>query len=442
MSQLKKVIGLYGLTMVAIGSCIGSGIFLTPSQIAGQLPSPILILVVWTLGGLITVMGALTFSEMGAMFPQAGGVYTYLKEAYGEIFGFLYGWAYLLVITSGAIAALSIAFAQYLSFIVPMGRWGITVVGLSAIAALSLINIVKVKAGEVFSNVFTGLKLLGIASVVIIGLSLGKVDLSLFTSPIQDSQTSLWNAFGLALIGVLWSYGGWQHASFLAGETKNAHKTVPRAMIIGALVVTLVYLSINIAYLNLLPVSKIAASDQLAADAISTVLPFGGLFISVVIAVSVLGTVGIYTLSTPRLYFAMARDGLFFEGLTRVHPRFHTPVNAILLQSGWAAVLLLLWGTFEDVITYVVFTDWIFFALTASSIFVFRRTRKDMERPYRTFGYPVTPLIFISISIFFVVNTLIERPLQAWAGLILMVIGLGVYTIFRTRRDGKGKTAE
>lgn len=442
MSQLKKVIGLYGLTMVAIGSCIGSGIFLTPSQIAGQLPSPILILVVWTLGGLITVTGALTFSEMGAMFPQAGGVYTYLKEAYGEIFGFLYGWAYLLVITSGAIAALSIAFAQYLSFIVPMGRWGITVVGLSAIAALSLINIVKVKAGEVFSNVFTGLKLLGIASVVIIGLSLGKVDLSLFTSPIQDSQTSLWNAFGLALIGVLWSYGGWQHASFLAGETKNAHKTVPRAMIIGALVVTLVYLSINIAYLNLLPVSKIAASDQLAADAVSTVLPFGGLFISVVIAVSVLGTVGIYTLSTPRLYFAMARDGLFFEGLTRVHPRFHTPVNAILLQSGWAAVLLLLWGTFEDVITYVVFTDWIFFALTASSIFVFRRTRKDMERPYRTFGYPVTPLIFISISIFFVVNTLIERPLQAWAGLILMVIGLGVYTIFRTRRDGKGKTAE
>ena len=434
MAQLKKVIGLYGLTMVAIGSCIGSGIFLTPSQIAGHLPTPILILIVWALGGLVTVTGALTFSEMGAMFPQAGGVYAYLKEAYGDIFGFLYGWAYLLVITSGAMAALSIAFAQYLDFIVPLGQTGIIIVAISAIVCLTVINILRVKAGEIFSNVFTGLKLLGIAAIVLIGLFLGDAK-TLVTSSRLSESTTLWNAFGLALIGVLWSYGGWQHATFLAGETKNAQRTVPRAMIIGAFVVTLTYLSINLAFMFLLPVDEIAASNQIAADAISTVLPSGGFLIAVIIAISVIGTVSIFTLSTPRIYFAMAQDGLFFKSLARVHERFHTPANAIILQSSWAIVLLLLWGTFEDVITYVVFTDWIFFGLTAAAIFVFRHKRKDIVRSYRTFGYPITPIIFISITCFFVVNTLIQRPLQAWAGLILMGIGIIVYFLFKRQKS-------
>lgn len=434
MTELKREITLYGLTMVAIGSCIGSGIFLTPSQIAGHLPSPFLILCVWVLGGLITLTGALTFAELGAMFPEAGGVYVYLKEAYGDLFGFLYGWAYLVIITSGAIAALSIAFATYLAFVFPLSTLGIKIVAILAIVTVTLVNIFRVKAGEMFSNIFTGIKLIGIIGIIAIGLFYGKSNL-LFASADQTSQpVNLISAFGLAMIGVLWSYGGWQHASYVAGETKNAQHTVPRAMIIGAAVVAAVYLLANLAYIFLLPVNEIIGSTSLAADAVSTIFPFGGIIVALIIAISTFGTAGIYTLSAPRIYYAMAKDGLFFAGLAKVHPRFRTPVNAIVLQSAWAIVLLLFWGTFEDVITYVVFTDWIFFCLTAISIFIFRSTKKNLPRPYKTFGFPVTPIIFIIITFLFVVNTLIEKPLHAWAGLIFMGIGALLFLLFKRRK--------
>jgi APA family basic amino acid/polyamine antiporter len=433
MTKLRKELTLYGLTMVAIGSCVGSGIFLTPSQIAGHLPSPWLILLVWGVGGVITLTGALTFAELGAMFPKAGGVYAYLKEGYGDLFGYLYGWAYLLVICSGAIAALSIAFAYYLGFLIPLGQTEIKMVAVSAIISVTVINVLRVKAAEVFSNIFTGLKLIGITAVILIGLFMGQSTHVRSQPDVAVTSGNIFIVFGLALIGVLWSYGGWQHASFVAGEVKNARRNVPRAMIGGALVVTGVYLLTNLAYLFLLPVDKIAGSKSIAADAVSTVIPFGGNLIAIIIAISVIGTAGIYTLSAPRIYYAMADDGIFFKKLAWVHPRFRTPVNAIISQSVWAIILLLFWGTFEDVITYVVFIDWIFFALTAFSIYVFRVTRKDIARPYKTLGYPVTPAIFIIISTFFVVNTLIEKPKQAWAGLIFMAIG-GIFFIYFKRR--------
>jgi len=431
MSELRKDLRLYGLTMVAIGSCIGSGIFLTPSQIAGYLPSPLLILLVWGLGGIITLTGALTFAELGAMYPQAGGVYVYLKQAYGDLFGFLYGWAYLVVITSGANAALSIACATYLAFLFPLGPAGVKLTAIGALIIVTGINILRVRAAEVFTNMFTGVKLLGIAVVAGVGLFFGRVDVNLPAAAPASESGSLAAAFGLALIGVLWSYGGWQHASFVAGEARDARRTIPRAMILGAVVVAVVYLLANLAYLKLLPVPAIAASDSVAADAVAGVLPFGGGLIALMIAVSTFGTLGIYTLSAPRIYYAMARDGLFFEGLARVHPRFRTPVNAILTQSAWAVVLLLFWGTFEDLITYVVFTDWVFFCLTAVAIFVFRRREPERPRPYRTLGYPVVPLIFIVITFLFVVNALIEKPRHAWAGLIFLIIALPVFAYFK-----------
>jgi APA family basic amino acid/polyamine antiporter len=434
MAELKKDLRLYGLTMVAIGSCVGSGIFLTPSQIAGYLPSPLWILLVWALGGLITLTGALTFAELGSMFPQAGGVYVYLKEAYGELFGFLYGWAYLLVITSGANAALSIACAYYLAFIFPLDETGIKIIAVVALIVVTVVNILRVRAAEVFTNVFTGLKLLGIAAIIIIGILWGKVRVDLFYRETASSTGSLMGAFGLALIGVLWSYGGWQHATFVAGEARDAKRTIPRAMILGALVVALVYVLTNVAYLLMLPVDAIAASNSLAADAISTILPFGGILIALLIAISTFGTLGIYTLSAPRIYYAMSRDGLFFKKLAWIHPRFRTPVYAILVQSTWAVVLLLFWGTFEDLITYVVFTDWIFFGLTAIGIFIFRRKLKDYPRPYKTLGYPFVPLIFITITFLFVLNSLVAKPLHAWAGLILMALALPVFFYFKRRR--------
>jgi len=439
MTELKKDLTLYGLTMVAIGSCIGSGIFLTPSQIAGYLSSPWLILLVWGTGGLITLTGALTFAELGAMFPEAGGVYVYLKEGLGPIFGYLYGWAYLWVICSGAIAALSIAFATYLAFIVPLSGNGITIVAIAAIIVVTIVNILRVKAAEVFSNVFTGLKLIGIAAVICIGLFMGSP--GTMSTPVEaaapGSNTMI--SFGLALIGVLWSYGGWQHASFVAGEARDARRTIPIAMIAGALVVALVYILANLAYMFLLPVKEIARSGSVAADAIRTVIPSGGSLIALMIAVSTFGTAGIYTLSSPRLYYAMARDGLFFQKIAKVHPKTHTPVNAILFQSVWAIILLIFWGTFENVITYVVFIDWIFFTLCASCIFILRMKRKDIHRPYKTTGYPFVPLIFVTITTAFVINTLIEKPLHAWAGLTFMLIGIIFYYVYKRIRKSSVK---
>lgn len=437
MTELRRDLRFYGLTMVVIGSCIGSGIFLTPSQIAGHLPSPLLILLVWGLGGVITLTGALTFAELGSMFPQAGGVYVYLNNAYGDLFGFLYGWAYLVVITSGANAALAVACATYLGFIFPLGSAGIKLTAIGALILVTAVNILRVRAAEVFTNMFTGIKLVGIAAVVGVGLLLGRTEVNFSAVPASSGSGSLATAFGLALIGVLWSYGGWQHATFVAGEARDARRTIPRAMILGAVIVGAVYLLSNLAYLKLLPVSAISASDSLAAEAVSSVLPFGGTLVALMIAVSTLGTLGIYTLSAPRIYYAMARDGLFFKRLAWVHPRFRTPVNAILAQSAWAVVLLLFWGTFEDLITYVVFTDWVFFCLTAAAIFVFRKREPNRLRPYRTLGYPVVPLIFVIITFLFVVNALVEKPRHAWAGLILMLIALPVYLFFKKRQQRK-----
>jgi APA family basic amino acid/polyamine antiporter len=433
MTRLAKELTLYGLIMVAIGSCIGSGIFVTPSQIAGLIPSSSLILLVWALGGIIALTGALTFGELGGLFPKAGGIYVFLKEAYGGWLGFLYGWAYLVIITSGSIAVLSLAFSHYLSFFIPMDNTWRTITSILTISLLTALNVFRAKFGEIFSNIFTGLKIAGILIIICSGFFLGTSDLSFkgfsFTVP---AGTGL-SAFGVALTGVLFSYGGWQHASYLAGETKNPSRNVPIAMITGAAVVTLIYLLVNASYMLLLPVEKIVSSEKIAAEAVSTIIPFGGMLVAGIIAISTFGTIGIYTLSTPRIYYAMASDGLFFKGIAKVHPLFKTPVNAIVLQSVWSIVLLLFWGTLENLITYTVSVEWIFFTLAAAGIFVFRRRLKNSDRPYKTFGYPVTPMIFIIINTWFVINIMMNKPLHMAIGLGFLLLGVPVFLYFKKK---------
>lgn len=434
MTELRRVLTLYGLTMVAVGSCIGSGIFLTPSQVASHVMDPTLVLMAWALGGVIALTGALSFAELGAMFPDAGGVYVYLREAYGSFAGFLYGWAYFTVINGGSIAALTIAFAYYASFLVPLSASGQIILAICAVVTITLVNVFRVQVAEYFTNALTGLKLAGIGVVVLIGLFLGTsgMDLNLRVTGSLLTNDGL-GAFGLAMVGVLFSYGGWQHASYLSGEAVDPQRTVPRAMIIGALIVTAAYLLINVAYMLLLPVSEMAASTRVAADAVNTVFPWGGKLVAVLIAISTFGTALIYTLSAPRIYFAMAADRVFFAKLAEVHPKFRTPVYAVVAQSVWAIALILFWGTFEKVITYVTFTDWIFFTATACIVILFRSRRPSVERPYRTFGYPVTPLIFIIISAWFVINTLIRQPVQAGAGLAFLALGYPIFWVFRRR---------
>jgi APA family basic amino acid/polyamine antiporter len=433
MTKLAKELTLYGLIMVAIGSCIGSGIFVTPSEIARLIPSPALILLVWVLGGLIALTGALTFGELGALFPQAGGIYVFLKEAYGGWLGFLYGWAYLIIITSGSIAVLSLAFSYYLSYFVPMSETWKIITSIIAILILTTLNVFRAKFGEIFSNIFTGLKIAGILIIICVGFIYGNTEFSFSKLTLSPASGATISGFGVALTGVLFSYGGWQHASFLAGETKNPSRNVPIAMITGALVVTLIYLLVNTGYMLLLPVSKIVDSQKIAAEAVSTVLPSGGMLVAGIITISTIGTIGIYTLSAPRIYYAMASDGLFFKSIATVHPKFKTPVNAIILQSVWAILLLLFWGTVENLITYTVSVEWIFFTLAAAGIYIFRRRLKDKERPYKTFGYPVTPAIFIGINIWFVINIMINKPLHMAIGILFLLLGVPFFLYFRKK---------
>ncbi|HXG00286.1 MAG TPA: amino acid permease [Bacteroidota bacterium] len=435
MPQLKQALTLFDLTMIAIGSTIGSGIFLTPSRIAAELQLPWLILAVWVLGGITTIAGALTFAELAGMMPQAGGVYAYLSRAYGGLWGFLYGWAYLLVVNSGGVAALSLAFATYFGIFVPLDENGTMLAAIIGLALLTVLNILGVKIGGIFSDVFTLLKLAGIGLLIVIGLGWGSPE-AMTASPIGSEATSnVAGALAVAMVGVLWSYGGWQHASFAAAEAKDPKRTVPRAMMLGALVVTLVYVLTNAAYLFLLSPQEMSSSPRVASDAIGTVLgPTGGIIIALAIFISTFGTAGIYTLTAPRIYFAMAHDRVFFSRVAHVHPRFHTPAVAILIQSLWATVLIVFWGTFSELISYVVFTDWIFFGLAAAGVFVLRRKEPDAFRPYRTVGYPFTPTLFVAVASWFIVTTFVEQPKQAVAGLAFLAAGVPVYYFWRSKK--------
>lgn len=431
MNKLDRKITLFGLTMIAVGSCIGAGIFVTPYEVVRAVPHQGFVLLVWALGGLITLTGALTFAELGGLFPKAGGVYVFLKEAYGPRVGFLYGWVILLVINTGALAALGIALAEYLSFFMPFTENAKIGIAILTIAGLTGINMIGVQTSQQLSNIFTGLKLLAMVAIVIIGVLYfdpSKVDFNL--SLVENRPDNLVSALLLALIGVLWSFGGWHHASYVAGETINPQRNVPLAMVMGATIVTVVYVAINAAYMMLLPLDEMSQSVRVAGDAIASVFPGGGKLVAIAIAISIFGTISIYTMSAPRIYFAMASDGVFFPVLAKIHSRFHTPANAMIAQAVWAILLLMLWGTFSNLITYVTFMDIAFMTLAGASIFVFRVKKPELERPYKCWGYPVIPLIFVGIAGSFVVNTLIQRPEQAIAGLIVLLIGLSFFWWF------------
>lgn len=434
MAELKRELTLFDLTMIAIGSSIGSGIFLTPALVANALPSPLWILGVWFAGGVMALCGALTFAELGAMLPRAGGVYVFLTEAYGGLVGFLYGWAYFLVANTGALAALAIGFSTYFGYFVPLSDTGTLLVAIGGIILVTVINVLGVKAGGVFSDLFTVLKLLGLGILIAVGLGWGSSSTTDFSAPLNELPNGLASALTLAFVSVMWSYGGWQHATFTAAEAKNPQRSVPLSLIFGALAVALIYVLANVAYMFLMPVEAIAASPRVASDAISVILgPVGGTIIALTIFISTFGTTGIYTLTAPRIYYAMANDGVFFRKVAEVHPRFRTPMFAIILQSVWAILLLFFWGTYEKLISYVVFTDWIFFALAALSVFVLRKRLPSAERPYRTLGYPFTPILFISLSTLFVMYTMIEKPAESFAGLAFLALGVPVYYFWKRR---------
>jgi APA family basic amino acid/polyamine antiporter len=457
-AKLKRQLTLYGLTMISIGSCIGSGIFFTPSDIAGYLSNPLLILLVWIMGSFAALCGALTFAELGGMFPNAGGMYAYIKEGYGKLMAFLFGWANLAVINTSSMAVLSLVFAQYMSFLIPMDLTMQLVVAFIALGLVTSINIFRVKWAEYFASTFTTLKIIGILFLIGVGLFLGvqEVDFSMTSSntSIKDSSLDLLPAFGLAFIGVWFSVGGWQHSSYLTAEAKKPQKYIPLAMIIGTIVVGVIYFLVNLSYMYLLPVQDIAfiglspdeikalgvssneipKGDGVAAIAVNQVMGWGANLIAVVICISTLGTLGIYTMTAPRIYHAMADDGIFFKFMAKVHPKLLTPINAILVQSAFAGLFLLIFGGDKsgigDLVTTLVFADTSFYIFVAALVIYFRVTRKNAERPYKTWLYPITPIIFIIITSFLAINTLVEKPIETSIGLLFLAIGLPLYWWF------------
>jgi APA family basic amino acid/polyamine antiporter len=432
MEQLDKKITLFGLTMIAVGSCIGAGIFVTPAVVAQDIPNQSWIILVWLCGGLIALTGALTFAELGSMFPKAGGVYVFLRETYGPSYGFLYGWIILFAVNTGALAALSMAFTDYLSFFIPQVENYRILISVLLIAFLSIVNSLGVNISQWFSNVFTVLKLMAMGLIILFSLSyfFGQAE-PVQWSGLANTSGNMFSAFFLALIGVLWSFGGWHHASYLAAETINPKVNVPRAMILGALIVTITYILINIAYMIFLPIDEMAASGRVAGDAVAKYMSIGGKFVSGIVLISIFGTISIYSMSAPRVYYAMSKDGIFLNALGRLNDRFKTPMNAIFAQGIWAIVIIVAGKTFKNVITYATFMDITFMTLAAIAVIILRRTRPKADRPFKVPFYPVIPLIFIIISAIFLINTLIFQPWQAIAGIGLALIGLPFYYLFK-----------
>lgn len=432
--QLKQNLTLFGLVMIGVGASIGSGIFRTPGLVAKSLPDSQFILLVWALGGLYTLCGALTFAELGGLFPRTGGIYHYLREAYGEPVAFLYGWSNIFIINTGSIAGLALTFAGYLNVLTPVNE---RFTAMSVIVIVTVINVFGVKISEIFSSIFTSLKIIGIAAIVMVGLfwttqtgeSMPNMSVSENSSQLP---TDIWSAFAAAFIGVLWSYGGWHHVSYLSGEAKNPSRNIPLAMMIGASLVTLLYVSINYAYTQLLSVPQLAQSTAVAADAMSNVFTEGGKWIALLIMASTFGTLVIYAMSLPRVYFQMAKDGNFFSQIGYIHPTFRTPIVAIIVQSVWA-LFLLFYKDFGQLLTYITFTDGLFFLLSALTIFIFRWRRPEAERSVKTWLYPITPIIFCGIATWFLLKTLMAENSseQALAGLIVLGLGIPFYLYFK-----------
>ncbi|MEI6816742.1 MAG: amino acid permease [Bacteroidota bacterium] len=435
MNKLQQKISLYGLTMIVAGSCIGSGIFRSPSETAAYLPYNGWMLLAWIVGGLITLTGALSIAELGGMYPHAGGVYVYLRKVYGDAAAFLYGWISLTVIVSGALAAIALVFAGYVSSIFHLNENEKIILSIITLILLSAINILGVKIGNLFASVITTTKLLGIFAVIIIGIAFGSQPLN-FHFNFSEFHNSLhpdlgfFSAFGLASIGVFFSYGGFHHASYLAGEVKNPQKTLPTAMILGTLIVMLVYVMSNVSYLKLLPIETIAGSDKVASTAVSQVFSFGSNFIAMLIIVSTFGTISIYSMTAPRIYFALANDGLFFKRIATIHPRFHTPANAIMVQCAIACIILVFWKTFEEVINYIVFVDYLFMAMAVFGVLILRKRLPNQSRPYRTLGYPIVPLIFVGFTIFMLGVNVVQKPEIAISIFVCLLIGYLLYKAF------------
>jgi APA family basic amino acid/polyamine antiporter len=435
--KLPRVLRFSDLVLLTLGSVIGSGIFIVPATVltltGGNLG---LALLVWVIGGVLSLLGALTYAELAAMKPESGGLYVFMRDAFGSAVAFLYGWALFLVIASATVATLAVAFSSYLRELMPLSPGTMKAVAVVMIVAIAVINVLGTRRSANLQNWTTGIKVAAI--LVMSGFLLSRGDgLSDTTAVLPATGTTALAAIGAAMLGVLWAYEGWHYITYSAGEVVDPQKNFARGIIIGTATLIGIYLLANVAYVAALGVQRSATSERIAAEAVAQILgPDAGKLIALAILISMFSAANAVVLTASRVYFAMAQDGLFFARLGSIHPRWKTPAFAVVASCAWAAVLALS-GTFEQLLAYVVFTGWAFYALGAAAIFYYRRSAPDAPRPFRAPGYPWTPLVFICVAAAIVLNTLFVHPGQAAVGIGLILLGAPVYWFWRRKKEAR-----
>jgi basic amino acid/polyamine antiporter, APA family len=475
--SLVRGLSLLDSVLLLAGGIIGSSIFLTAKDIAGPLPHPVLFLLVWVMGALISMCAAFAFAELGSMFPDSGGQYVYLREAFGDLIAFLYGWMLFAVANGGTIAALSVASAAYLGGIFPVisqdhvvTTWNVPwpelanghlvlstaaiiltrahVVGLLSIVVVTWINVVGLRRGAVLQNVATWAKFVAMGAFVILGFAIGKGSWGNFARhggsttagiTMGMSVSQLVSALGIGLIAVFWAYDGWVYITWVAGEVKDPRRNVPRAMVLGIIVVAVVYIAMNLTYVYAMPLTEVAKHETVAAAAAATLFsPRAANWLSAVIALSCFGAMASCTLSGARVYFAMAQDGVFFRRMAEVHPKWRTPALSLIGQGVWAC-LLTVSGRYDQLYTYVIFGMILSYTLTVIGLFVLRWKRPDIPRSYRCTGYPWLPAIYVLLGAWWTANTIFKRPQEALASTIIVLIGVPGYLYWK-RATSKGAT--
>lgn len=454
--ELSRELGLAASIAIVIGTVIGSGIFLVPKAMILRVGSPDMVLAIFVIGGLLSVFGALSYAELAAAMPEAGGEYVYLREAYGPFWGFLYGWIQTLIAKSGSIAAIATGFMLYCGNFFPLFEQTIFEIPLpigpgggplpiryGQVAASSLIlflagvNYLGVRIGGVVQTIFTVLKVGLILAVVVIGLLMGDGSVSHYTESITASNTATVGtvtAFFAAMVSALWAYDGWNNLSMVSSEIKNPSRNLPISLIMGTLAVMAIYLATNLAYFYVLSPDQVAGADRVAAEMMRTILgDTGAAAVSVVAMISMFAALNGSILSGSRVTYAMAKDGLFFQKMAVVNPEHRTPGNALLFMSAMAGILVFS-GRYEEIITYVIFTSWILYGMTTAAVLVMRKKRPDLARPYRTLGYPIVPILFVVAACCILVSTLLESPRESLMGLSLIVIAWPFYQYWSKKK--------
>jgi basic amino acid/polyamine antiporter, APA family len=429
----RRALGPFDATMVVIGGIIGSGIFINPYIVAQRLDTSALVLGAWIAGGLIALAGAYAYGELGALFPKAGGQYVYLRDGWHPLVGFMYGWALLLLIESGAIAAVAITFATYALRLVGRPDAAPVPLAIAAIIGLSVVNYFGVKPGSRVLNVLVVLKIGALAVIVIAG-ALAPSSTGWWSETRESSASgSTFLAFGAALVPILFAYGGWQNANYIAEEIDNPRRNLPLSLLIGTLTVVLIYVTVNIVYLRALGLEGLAATTTPASNAAAFMFgALGDRFVTAAIAISTFGFLDLAILAPTRVYYAMSADRVFLPALSRLHPKYQTPWIAIIIQSTWSCVLAMS-GRYEQLLNYVVFADWIFFGLTVATVVVFRRTHPLSQRPPGTFrapGYPFVQIAFVVVAAAVVLSVVRADPSSAWRGALLLAAGIPVFYWF------------